>query len=664
MKKLLIEILSEEIPASFQVSAFEQFKTLVEERLSSRGFEYKNSEVDGTPRRMYFLADVSEKSASITVEKKGPLVSAPEPAIAGFLSSVGLSKKECITKNIGGKEYLFANITTPSEDLTNVLDDLVNDALHNFKWSKSMHWGSSSFYWARPIRNVMCVYGSDPVVFEIRDLNMKTNNTTSGHRVLGNSNICIQSADMYKQLMRDNYVVLRRSDRCNFILQEFDRIDAQYGIKIDRNKNLLEEVVGIVEYPTLFVGEISHEFMSIPEEVLTATMRINQRYFTTHDMSGAMSRYFVFVANIPTEDNGFTVKKGNQKVLTARLSDAKFFFEQDLKRPLGDYKDDLKKLTFHEKLGSMFDRVERIVKIANDLKHLSDKPDLFIKSAELCKCDLKTSMVGEFPEVQGIIGGHYARLQKEDEYVYKAIAEQYLPLGDNMPKTNGGILLSIADKIDLLVSFFSIEKGPTGSKDPFALRRAAIGILKLVISNRINLPRDIFSRAYDNLKESIATKLDDDTPSKVILFLKERLAVICNEYGIPKNVYNLFSSSNDILEIMDKSTQFMNLKNTEPVLEIFKRAHSIYDGSYSKISPQLFEVNEEANLYNTLNAIIIGHDLEDNFNRLNKLISPVTEFFDNVLVNADDTRVKANRMSLIKMVLDKFLKIGDFVKLL
>lgn len=664
MKKLLIEILSEEIPAGFQISAFEQFKTLIEERLSSHGFEYQNSEVDGTPRRMYFLADVSEKSTSVTVEKKGPLVSAPEPAIAGFLSSVGLSKKECITKSIGGKEYLFANITTPSEDLTNVLDGLTNDVLHNFKWPKSMHWGSSNFYWARPIRNVMCIYGSDPVIFEIRDLSMKTNNTTSGHRVLGSSNIRIQSADMYKQLMTDNYVMLRRSDRRNFILKEFDRIDAQYGIKIGRNKNLLEEVVGIVEHPTLFVGEISHEFMSIPEEVLTATMRINQRYFTTRDTNGFMSRYFVFVANIPTGDNGLTVKKGNQRVLTARLSDAKFFFEQDLKRELSDYKNDLKKLTFHEKLGSMFDRVERIVNIANDLKHLSDKPDLFIKSAELCKCDLKTSMVGEFPEVQGIIGGHYARLQKEDEYVYKAISEQYLPLGDNMPKTNGGILLSIADKIDLLVSFFSIGKGPTGSKDPFALRRAAIGILKLVIGNRINLPHDIFSRAYDNLKSSISIDLDNNTPSKVVSFLKERLAVICNEYGIPKNVYSVFSNSNDVLEIMDKSTQFINLKNAEPALEIFKRAYSIYDGSSSKIDPQLFETSEETNLYNALSAVTIGHDLEDNFNQLSKLILPVTEFFDNVLVNTDNIKVKANRMSLINMVLDKFAKIGDFEKLI
>lgn len=666
MKKLLIEFLSEEIPARFQVDAFDQLKKNLETELFTLGFKFDNVEVDGTPRRMYFIADVANNSTPVTTEKRGPLKSAPEKAIAGFLTSNAISLEDCVEKEINGKVYLFATVTTKAQALTDVLPGIICKIINDMKWPKSMKWGSGDFMWARPLRNILCLYDNKVVEFDIPQLGKKSNNITFDHRSMGQGKIVVDSVENYKSLLAKGNVVLTRADRQNIILSEFDKIEDKYGIKINRHPGLLEEVIGLVEFPKVFVGQISDDFMHLPEEVLTTTMRINQRYFTTRGQDGKLSKYFVFVSNIKTIDNGATVINGNQKVLSARLYDAKFFFDQDVKTPLANFSSELAKITFHEGLGTVLDRVKRLTKIATQLSFLSTNPDLLYKAAELSKCDLKTSMVYEFPEVQGIMGGHYARLQGEDPYVYNAITEQYMPTGDRLPQTNGGILLSIVDKIDLLVSFFAVKKAPTGSKDPFGLRRAAIGILKQIIANRleINNLRLILQSAFDTICQDFPdTETDPETVQNVMKFLKDRFIVIAADYGISKQLCLTFlGKSDNFLTTFGKAIEFSKSDYADQILSTFKRAYPFYCQSCQcDINESLFENEAESGLYN---AIIHLSGKDVTLADLAKLDAPVNAFFDSVLVNADKEDVKNNRLSLVKLLLDKFFEIGDFSYLL
>lgn len=659
MKKLLIEILSEEIPARFQVEACEQFKSLVEGQLAEYGFTYSNIEADSTPRRMYFLADVAELSEAKTVEKRGPLASASVKAVEGFLASSGITMENCTARSVNGKTYLFATVTNEPEHFTNVLGGIIDKVVHAFKWPKSMHWSDKSFMWARPLRNIMCVYGEQVLRYQISGLGLCTNNVTCGHRFMGEKKIEISSASKYKQKMAENNVILTRAERLSRILAGFDQIEKAYGVKVNRHNGLLGEIIGLVEYPKLFVGEISNEFMHLPEEVLTASMRINQRYFTTNNHEGNISRYFVFVSNIETVDNGETVIRGNQRVLSARLSDAKFFFEQDLKRPLESYLPELKRVMFHEGIGTVYDRVSRLKQIAKELSYLSDDPDGLLRAVTLSKCDLKTSMVNEFTELQGIIGGHYARIQQESEYVHRAIYEQYLPLGNNIPKTNGGILLSIIDKIDLLVGFFSVYKAPTGSKDPFGLRRAAIGILKMIITNKLNITnlKNVIKSDYQAICRTFPeTKLDPDTVEKVMNFIKDKLITIAADSGISKAVCSVFWRDDSILSVFDKATALHNREDLDKLVSLFKRAYSFAsDVSLDSIDTKLFEDASEQKLYDVLNSPNCSFEL---------LYEIATVFFDSVLVNVEDQKIKKNRLTLVAKLLAFFSSHGDFSKLI
>ena len=659
MKKLLIEILSEEIPARFQVDACKQFQSLIENNLLEYGFKYSNIEVDSTPRRMYFMADVAEFSDAKAVEKRGPLASAPAKAIDGFLASSGITRNDCFEKDVNGKVYLFATITSKSEQLSSILGNVINNVIHTFKWPKSMHWGDKHFMWARPIRNIMCIYGEQPLAYTIDDLGLQTNNVTSGHRFMGAKNLIIESATSYKEQLAKNGVVLTRAERLAIILEGFDQIEKQYGVKVNRHNGLLNEVVGLVEYPKLFVGEISEEFMHIPEEVLTTSMRVNQRYFTTNGLDGRISRYFVFVANIETSDNGKTVIRGNQRVLSARLYDAKFFFEQDLKKPLESYLPELQNVMFQEGIGSIYDRVNRLQNIAQELSYLSTSPTDLQRAIMLSKCDLKTSMVGEFTELQGIIGGHYARIQKENEYVYKAIYEQYLPIGDKLPESNGGALLSIVDKIDLLVGFFAVYKAPTGSKDPFGLRRAAIGILKTIIANKLNIVnlRNLINLDFRLIREHFSgTKLDPDTVDKVMNFIKDKLLTIVAESGVSKAICNVYLQRDNMLEIFDKATKLSARADLDKIVSLFKRAYPFAsDIMPESINSRLFEDPSEEQLYNALNDEQCSFEL---------LYTVAPAFFDNVLINAENLDVKNNRLAIVAKLLAFFNTEGDFSKLL
>lgn len=658
MKDLLIELLSEEIPSKFQLDAVQQFRLLLENSLKSDGFDVSDVEADITPRRMYFLAKVSGLSHEITIEKRGPLVSAPENSILCFLNANSISRNECEERTVNGKQYLFAKLITKSKKLHQVLPEIINDVVCKIKWNKSMHWEHNNFYWARPLRGIMCIYDRDVIDVEIDKIGLRSTNTTIGHRVIGQKRITVPSAYSYKQLMKDNGIILNRNERKEEILLNFAKIEKLYDIEINKDEALLDEVIGLVEHPKAFVGKISDDYMMLPEEVLTVTMRIHQRYFITRTHDNKISKYFVFVSNIEPTDDGETVIHGNQKVLAARLCDAKFFFENDLKFPLLHYNTELKKITFYEGLGSVFDRTQRIEYITQDLAQYATEPNQLQRAAKLCKCDLRTSIVSEFPEVQGVYGGHVASLQGEPEYVAQAISEQYLPVGDSIPQSNGGSLLAIADKLDLLVSFFAIKKSPNGSKDPFGLRRAAIGVLRIIIENKfsINNLYEIIKNAFERLKEQFASvQLDEATPGNVMLFLKNRFAVIARNNNL--KYFELFIDKGNFLTAFEESKKFESTNDVEQMLEVFKRAYSIYppNSSAAYINKDLFKTQYEYELF---------HALTSSECEFCELYKKSIDFFDNVLVNVDDKLIRENRLALIHELLRYFYKIGDFHKLI
>lgn len=674
-KELIIEFLSEEIPARFQVNACAQFEQIFKDELDSLGFEYRDIKVIATPRRMALTGNVCEFSKAKTTEKKGPLVDATAVAITGFLNSVGLSLEQCKKRDINGKIYLFAVQKSEPKQFAECLPGIVNKILEKFKWNKSMHWGSLQFMWARPLRNVLCVFGGQTVSFAVKCLNLMSSSETVGHRFLGTTNkFAVHSISEYIGKLRENFVILDREERIKIILDGIQKIEQEKNIKVDIHEGLLQEVAGLVEYPVVYAGRIPDEFMSIPAEILEVSMRVNQRYFCAKNSNGDFSEHFVFVANIPGTDGGKTIIEGNQKVLCARLADAKFFFENDKKKSLENLLPELKKLSFQDGLGTMADKSDRLAKIAERLGYLSSNVESLKRAAILSKCDLKTEVVCEFPEVQGIMGGHYAKNNGENSYVYKAIYEQYFPLGDRMPLTEGGSLLSICDKLDSLVGFFSIGKAPTGSKDPFALRRAAIGILKIIEANNFNLLdlQDVLNYVFEMFKTSFPkTKFDEDAPKAVYQFILARLKVLFKENGIIPEMLSVFSAEHNILNMINFSkqlTDYIASENGNLLFQMYKRAFCISDAesisdSDINIDVTLFNSDEERNLYSILTDANLllekAKNLAEKLDILSKISNTVSKFFDDVLINDSNESIKQNRIRLVKYVLKTCNSIGN-----
>lgn len=674
-KELIIEFLSEEIPARFQVNACTQFEQMFNDELNSLGFEYSDIKVIATPRRMALMGNVSEFSKPQTIEKKGPLVNAPAVALAGFLNSVGLSLEQCEKRDINGKVYLFAIQKSEPKQFTECLPGIVNKILEKFKWNKSMHWGSLPFMWARPLRNILCVFGGQIVPFAVNCLHLMSSSETVGHRFLGTTKkFAVHSISEYIGKLRENFIIPNREERIKIILDGIRKIEREKNIRVDIHKGLLQEVAGLVEYPVVYAGRIPDEFMDIPAEILEVSMRVNQRYFCAQNLDGKFSEYFVFVANIPGIDGGKTITEGNQKVLCARLADAKFFFENDKKKSLENLFPELKKLSFQDGLGTMADKSERLAKIAEKLGYLSSNVEALKRAALLSKCDLKTEIVCEFPEVQGIMGGHYAKHNGENSYVYKAIYEQYFPLGERMPLAEGGSLLSICDKLDSLVGFFSIGKVPTGSKDPFALRRAAIGILKIIEANNFNLMnlQDVLNYILEIFKTSFPkTKFDEEAPKAVYQFIMERLKVLFKEQGIIPEMLNVFSAEHSILDIINFSKQFtayLDSGTGNLLIQMYKRAFYISDAdsiSDSTINADvtLFNTDEECDLYGVLTDanLLLGKakNLAEKLDVLSKISNTVSKFFDDVLINDSNESIKQNRIKLVKYILKTYNSIGN-----
>ena len=660
MPSLLLELFSEEIPARMQRGAGEQLVRLVTRGLEKSGLPHSTMRAYVSPRHLAVMVEgLPAHQPDVTEEKKGPRVGAPEQAIHGFLQSSGLTLADCEQRAIGKDTYYFATITRKGRATGEVAKEILEEALQHFVWPKSMRWGAHSMHWVRPLHRILCLL--DDAVIPVTFGHLTASNITEGHRFLAPAPITLPHAKDYVAALQQANVMVDADARKASIREGLAAVAAQHKLTLREDETLLEEVTGLVEWPVVLLGEFDREFLTLPPEVLISEMKHHQRYFALSGADGKLTNRFLLVANRPTSDGGKAVIAGNSRVLRARLSDGAFYWEQDQKKPLSTWANGLADMVFHAKVGRMDKEVERTralaIAIAKEIgyQNLTE----VARAAELCKADLTTGMVGEFPDLQGIMGRYYANAQGEAKAVVEAIYEHYKPAGagDSLPATELGAILSVADKLRMMQSLFAAGEKPTGSKDPFALRRAALGALRIVRERQWGINFASF------------------TPSAELLeFLRERLKNLLREDGIRHDVIEAgfanekggFTPHQLSLETQ-KLMQWLVSDAGVSALAAIKRALNILSAEEKK-SPAPFTFSaKDAGILNDktetqLLAVLKTISIEKPQD-LEALTAPINAFFDTILVNSEDPELRAARLSLLAGVREVSRKIADFSKI-
>jgi len=720
MADLLLELFSEEIPAIMQNKACEDLNNIVTNALVEAGLTYKSSKSLSTPRRLCLMIEgLINKSPDTREERKGPRVDAPEQALNGFLRGVGLTIDQLeVRDDKKGKTY-FAIIEKEGRFASEIVSEVINDAVNNFPWPKSMRWGSKSLKWVRPLHSILCILsaedGVETVKVEIDGI--KSSNLTAGHRFMSPDHFTVSSIEQYQKDLKKSYVILDAHERADHILEDAKNLAFAQGLELVEDINLLNEVAGLVEYPVVLMGEISKEFFELPAEVLMTSMKEHQKFFSVRNPKSNRIEKFITVANRATSDNGETIIAGNQKVLFARLSDAKFFWENDLriaKAGMNEWSEKLNKVTFHNKLGSQSERIKRISFIASATSRLTNADmELTNKAAMLCKVDLSSEMVGEFAKLQGLMGSYYAAEAGLPIEIGDASKEHYSPQGptDAVPSAPVSISVALADKIDTLTGFWLIDEKPTGSKDPFALRRAALGIIRLVIDNEINEPLECIL-AYGFYLNSIAVQsLEDKSQTKyidlsnnsleqifeligeghskktkgilkdLISFFHDRLKVYLRDQNINHDVIDacLAMPNNTNFSLLAKRAkvlqEFCDSDDGKNLLQGFKRANNILsaeekkDGVSYEGTPEInyAQIDEERSLFKILDEnesdiidYINKQDFKSAMGALANLRLPIDLFFENVQINSDSKIVRRNRLCLLNRIRLIMKSVADF----
>ncbi|KRS12305.1 glycyl-tRNA synthetase subunit beta [Roseovarius atlanticus] len=520
MPDLLIELFSEEIPARMQARACDDLKKRMTDGLVEAGLTYAGAAAFATPRRLTLaLEGLLSESPTLREERKGPRVDAPEKAIEGFLRGAGVTRDALEVRDEKKGQVYFATITKPGRPAAEIVADVLDDTIRNFPWPKSMRWGAGSLRWVRPLHSILCILTDDAGEAQIVPLDVdgiKAGDSTEGHRFMAPGRFSVTSFEDYAAKLKRAHVVLNPEERAGHIWQEATNLAFARGLDVVEDKGLLQEVAGLVEWPVPLMGEIGAEFLDLPPEVLQSSMKEHQKFFSVRNPKTGRIEQFVTVANRETADQGATILAGNQKVLAARLADAKFFWENDLriaKEGMGPWLDSLENVTFHNKLGSQAERIARIAALAREIAPVvGADPDLAEQAAQVAKADLSSEMVYEFPELQGIMGRYYAVEAGLPEDVAAACEEHYAPLGpsDAVPSRPVSVTVALADKLDTLAGFWAIDEKPTGSKDPYALRRAALGVIRLVLENSLRIGlQDKFEDALDLLRSPRYEKMRD-----------------------------------------------------------------------------------------------------------------------------------------------------------
>ncbi len=491
MAELLIELFSEEIPARMQKKASGDLKSMITKALKDAGLTFDAADAYATPRRLALVVSgVPTATPDISEERRGPSTSAPEKALEGFMRGAGVTRDQLEEREEKKGIFFYARIEKPGRAATDVIAEAIEATIRNFPWPKSQRWGASSLKWVRPLHSILAVFGGEAVALYVDGF--KAGNTTRGHRFMGADEFSVADFVDYKAKLADHKVMLDPADRAALIEAECKKLSASKGVEWIEDRGLLAEVAGLVEWPVPLIGGFDAAFMEVPEEVLILTMKKDQKYFVTRDpKTGKLAPFFITVSNIEASDGGAIVAAGNERVLTARLADAKFFWEQDLKGKLDDNLPALSEIVFHKELGMVSDRVERMKKLSRYLAQFIPgcDADEAERAAELAKADLVSNMVNEFASLQGIMGRYYAKAQGESDAVADAARDHYAPAGpsDDCPSAPVSVAVALAEKLDTLVGFFGIDQKPTGSKDPFALRRSALGVIRLITENNLRL---------------------------------------------------------------------------------------------------------------------------------------------------------------------------------
>ncbi|MCW8086236.1 glycine--tRNA ligase subunit beta [Sabulicella glaciei] len=665
MPELLVELFSEEIPARMQARAAEDLARLLADALKPAGLVLEGVRSFHGPRRIALSCTLPAATAAVEEERRGPRADATGPALEGFLRATGLPREGLEERDTGKGVYLYAVIRRPGRPTAELLAEALPALLRRFPWPKSMRWGDGSgFTWVRPLQRILCVFDGAAVPFALAaegddGHGLRTGEKTEGHRILSPGAFAARDAASWEAGLRERHVVADAAEREALIERGVAELATAEGLEVVPDRGLLAEVAGLVEWPVPLLGRIDDAFMDLPAEVMRTSMRVNQRYFALRHRDGRAANRFALVANIPATDGGAKIIAGNERVLRARLSDARFFWDNDRKAGLESFLPKLEGVTFHAKLGTQAQRVERIVALARHLAPLvGADTELAARAAKLCKADLASGMVGEFPELQGVMGGYYAREAGLDPRIADAIAQHYRPLGptDAVPSEPMAVAVALADKLDTLAGFFAVGEKPTGSGDPFALRRAALGVIRIIRENELRLP----------LRQVFAAARPDAPVGELLDFLLERLRVQLRAEGQRHDVVAAsIGSDDDLTRILARGEALKALLDTEDganLLAAYKRAANILrieekkDGrAYSgPVNAGLLAAPEEAALDSAIAEIwpltrqrLDAEDFAGATGALARLRAPVDAFFDKVVVNAEDPQLRVNRLLLL-----------------
>src|SRR5471030_299378 len=633
MAELFLELLSEEIPARMQARASDDLKRLVCDGLKAAGLAFTDARAFATPRRLALVVDgLPAARADVREEKRGPRVGAPEQAVLGFLKGAGLASLDQAEKRDTGKgEFWFAVINKKGGPTAEALPGIIDAAMKALPWPKSMKWGSGTMQWVRPLQGIVALFDGKVLGGEVSPgghmAPIRFGDTTRGHRFLSTGAITVTGFADYEAKLRAAHVILDSAERKKIIAERAEKLCADAGVVLKKDDGLMDEVAGLVEWPVPLMGTIDAQYMDLPAEVLIVTIRTHLRYFVTTKKDGTLANRFIVVANNVARDGGATIVDGNERVLRPRLSDAKFFWNQDLKQTLESRLPALSSIVFHAKLGTQAERLERIAKLAGEIAKLVPGADAaqVQQAARLCKADLVSGVVGEFPEVQGIMGRYYALNEKLPAAVADAIGDHYAPAGpnDRCPSAPVSIAVALADKLEGLISFWSIGEKPTGSRDPFALRRAALGVIRIVVENKLRLPLKTFFK-------------EDD----LLAFFAERLKVQMREKGVRHDVVDAVlaaGSEDDLVRLLAKVEAVQAFLGTEAgknLLTAYGRAanivraeekkdKSLADRIDSAPDQKLLEQPEEKTMVAAL--VAVRRELEETLKR-EDFVSVMTSF--------------------------------------
>ena len=696
MPDLLLELFSEEIPARMQARAAEDMRKLVTDRLVDAGLVYEGAKAFATPRRLALTVHgIPLRQPDLKEERKGPKVGAPEQAIAGFLRAAGLTSIDQAKVQSDKKGDFYVAVTEKKgRPAIDVIAEIVPEVVRAFPWPKSMRWGSGRLNWVRPLHSIVATFGpetEEPEIVPFTIDGIAAGNQTRGHRFMAPTAFTVRHFDDYAAKLQDAKVVLDPARRAVMISTDAKNLAFAQGFELVEDEGLLAEVSGLVEWPVVLMGAFDRAFLSIPNEVIRATIRNNQKCFVLRDPQTAkLVNKFILVANEEASDDGKAIVAGNERVIRARLSDAKFFYETDLKTRLEVRLPKFEQIVFHEKLGTQEQRISRIVALAGQLAPLVGADVAKAeRAAQLCKADLLTEVVGEFPELQGLMGRYYAEAQNEDEAIAHACEDHYKPKGpdDLVPSDPISVAVALADKIDTLVGFWAIDDKPTGSKDPYALRRAALGVIRIILDNNLPLaPRGVvewhFEHQFKKQYLDVASAIDN-----LMVFFEDRLTVQLRDQRARHDLVDSVLSNASLVEghrltlivcRIEALGKFLDTDDGKNLLAGVKRASNIirieekkdkreYTGAPN---PALYKQDEEMALAEAIavakrdaSTAVAKEDFAAVMTAMAKLRPFVDTFFDKVTVNVDDKALRENRLKLLNEIREATRAVADFSRI-